>query len=148
MNRDIHLLELDLQVLREGLWRKSCCCLMGSVWGDKAQERERVYSCNVCDQAFKSIQMPSQLQIWQQQGNVFVCKGSTPTTASTDTISLCLASLTTGRVFATSCGTRTTIEEIILNLGGGGEEEDGSGQFQEEGRHPLPSQMEIYCVGF
>ena len=27
--------------------------------------------------------------------------------------------------------------------------EDGSGQLQEEGRHPLlSSQMEIYCVGF
>ena len=25
---------------------------------------------------------------------------------------------------------------------------DGSGQLQEEARHPLPSQMEIYCVGF
>ena len=31
---------------------------------------------------------------------------------------------------------------------GGGEGEDGSGQLQEEGRHPLPSQMKIYCVGF
>ena len=29
-----------------------------------------------------------------------------------------------------------------------GEEEDCSGQLQEEGRHTLPSQMEIYCVGF
>ena len=29
-------------------------------------------------------------------------------------------------------------------MGGGGEEEDGSGQLQEEGRHPLPSQKEIY----
>ena len=48
-------------------------------------------------------------------------------------------------------GARTTIEEIILNLnvwGGGGEEEDCSGQLQEEGRHPLASQMEIYLVGF
>ena len=33
-------------------------------------------------------------------------------------------------------------------VGGGGEEEDGPGQLQEEGRHPVPSQMEIYCVGF
>ena len=30
---------------------------------------------------------------------------------------------------------------------GGGEEEGVSGQLQEEGRHPLPFQMEIYCVG-
>ena len=33
-------------------------------------------------------------------------------------------------------------------MGGGGEEEDGFEQLQEEGRHPLPTQMEIYCVGF
>ena len=53
-----------------------------------------------------------------------VARSSTPTTASTDTLSLCVASLTTGRVFATSqCGARTTIEEIILNLNVWGEEE-------------------------
>ena len=79
-----------------------------------------------------------------------VARNSTPTTASTDTIRLCVASLNTGSVIATSpCGARTTIEEIIFNLsmwGGGGEEEDGSGQLQEEGRHPIASQMEIYCV--
>jgi hypothetical protein len=46
-----------------------------------------------------------------------VARSSTPITASTDTISLCVASLTTRRVFATSlCGARTTIEEIVLNL--------------------------------
>ena len=81
-----------------------------------------------------------------------VARGSTPTTASTDTISLCVAGLNTGRVFATSpCEARTTIEEIIFNLnvwGGGEEEEDCSGQLQEEGRHPLPSQMEINHVVF
>ena len=32
--------------------------------------------------------------------------------------------------------------------GGGGEEEDGSGHFQEEGRLLLESQSEIYCVCF
>ena len=53
-----------------------------------------------------------------------VARSSTPTTASTDTISLCVASLTTGRVFATSqCGARTTIDEIILNLKVWGDEE-------------------------
>jgi hypothetical protein len=53
-----------------------------------------------------------------------VAKSSTPTTASTDTISLCMTSLTTGRVFAISpCGARTTVEEIILNLNVWGEEE-------------------------
>ena len=53
-----------------------------------------------------------------------VARSSTPTTVSTNTIGLCVASLTTGRVFATSqCGARTTIEEIILYLNMWGEEE-------------------------
>jgi hypothetical protein len=61
---------------------------------------------------------------------------------------LCVASLTAGRVSATSpCGARTIIEEIIVKLNVWGEE-DVSGQLQKEGRHPLPSQMKIYCVGF
>ena len=34
------------------------------------------------------------------------------------------------------------------HVGGGGEEEAVSGQLQEEGRHPFPSQMEIFWVGF
>ena len=53
-----------------------------------------------------------------------VAKSATATTASKDTINLCVTSLTTGKVFATSpCGARTTIEEIILNLSVWGEEE-------------------------
>ena len=53
-----------------------------------------------------------------------LARSSTPTTASTDTISLCVTSLTTGRVLAISpCWARTTIEEIILNLNVWGEEE-------------------------
>ena len=47
---------LDLRVLRVGLWVNSCCCWMGSVWRDKAQERERVQPCNVCEKAFKFCQ--------------------------------------------------------------------------------------------
>ena len=31
---------------------------------------------------------------------------------------------------------------------GGGEEMDGSVQLQEEGRHPLPSQFEIFYLVF
>ena len=70
--------------------------------------------------------MPSQHKVLQYSGHVFACKGcgknfNPPTTASTDTTRLCVASLTTGIVFATSpCGARTTIEEIILNLNCGG----------------------------
>ena len=97
--------QLDLQVLREGLWGKSCCCWMGSGWGDKAEERERIHPCNVCDKAFKSLQIASQYKIWQHTGNVFACRccgkkfNPNKSKASTDTISLCVASLNTGRVW-------------------------------------------------
>ena len=66
-------------------------------------------------------------------------RSSTPTTASTDTIRLCGESLTTGQGPPLRRSKR---------VAAGGEEEDGSGQVLEEGRHPLPSQMEIYRVGF
>ena len=52
-----------------------------------------------------------------------VTRSSRPTTVSTDTRSFYLANLTTGRAFATSlCEDRITIEEIILNMKGRGEE--------------------------
>ena len=102
-----------------------------SVRVQSPRERERVHPCNVCDKTFKSLQMPSQHKIWQHSGHVFACKGCGKKFNPNNSInrhSLCVASLATGRVFATSpCGARTTIEEIILNLnvcGGGGEEED------------------------
>ena len=46
---------------------------MWSVWGNKAQEREREDSpCNVCDKASKSLPTPNQNKIWQLSGHVFV----------------------------------------------------------------------------
>ena len=36
--------QLDLQVSRAGLWGKSSYCWIGSVWGDKTQERERRFT--------------------------------------------------------------------------------------------------------
>ena len=96
---------------------------MGTVWGDKAQERQRVHPCNVCDKAFKYLPTPNQHTIWQYSSHV-VARILRPTTASTDTRSLCVASLTTGKAFSASpCGARTSIEEIILNLNVWGEEE-------------------------
>ena len=62
-----------------------------------------------------------------------VVKSSTPTTASTDTISLCGESPTTGQ------GDHPQSERV----GGGGEV-----LVLEEGIHPVPSEIEIYCVGF
>ena len=52
---------------------------MGPVLGEKAHKRERereeVHPCNVCDKAFKYMQMPNQHTIWQHSGHVFVFKG-------------------------------------------------------------------------
>ena len=67
-----------------------------------------------------------------------VGRSSRPTTASTDTRSFLVECLTTGRVFATS----------LCRARGGEEEKDCSVQLQEEGRHPLPSQLEIYYLVF
>ena len=52
-----------------------------------------------------------------------VAKSSRSTKASTDTRSLSAASLAIGRAFSSSCGARTIIKEIILNLNMRGEEE-------------------------
>ena len=46
-----------------------------SVGGQSTRERERVHPCNVCDKAFKSLQIPSQHKVWQHSGHVFACKG-------------------------------------------------------------------------
>ena len=59
---------LDLKMLRAGLWGNSCCCWMGSVLRDNTHKRERVHPCNVCDKAFKSLQTPNQHTIWQHSG--------------------------------------------------------------------------------
>ena len=66
---------LDLKMSSTGLWGNSCCCCMGSVWGDKAHKRERAHPCNLCDKAFKYFETPKQHTVWQHSGHVFVCKG-------------------------------------------------------------------------
>ena len=55
MNRGAHLLATGPAGVDKVLIR--------SVWGDKAQERERVQPCNVYDKAFNSLQMLSQYKI-------------------------------------------------------------------------------------
>ena len=101
MNRGAHLLDLVFGLV--------CCCWMGSVCGDKAQERERVHLCNFCHKGFNSLQILSQHKIWQHSGHVFACKG---------------CGKKFRKSFCTSpCGARTTIEDIILNLKVWGEEE-------------------------
>ena len=113
-----------------GLCGNLCCCWMGTVrgWNSKI-EREMVHPCNVCDKALSSLcqQLPS-----AKFGSIVamcftamvVARSSTPTTLSTDTWSLCVASHTIGIVFASLwCGTWITIEKIILNMNVRGEEE-------------------------
>ena len=91
---------------------------MGSVWGDKAQERERVHPCNVCDKAFKSLPTPNQHKIWQHSGHVFVCKGCGKKFKTNNSINS-HKKLVFGKPhhMKSFCNfARTTIEEIILNL--------------------------------
>ena len=100
---------------------------MGSAWVDKAQEREGGFTpvmyvtrlLNLC-QRLTSTKFGSILSMCLFAR--VVARSSTIPTASTDKRSLCVASLTTGRAFATyPCGATTTIEEIILNLNVSGE---------------------------
>ena len=111
-----------------GSWGKSCWWI-GSVWGDTAQERESGFTpiisltklSSLC-KCLASTKFGSTVKMCLPAR--VVARSSTLTTSSTDTIGLCVASLTTGRVFPTSSSeARTTIEEIILNLNVWGEEE-------------------------
>ena len=129
---------------------------MGSVWGDKAQERKRVHPCNVCDKAFKSLPMTSQHSIWQHCSHVFACKGCgkkfNPNNSINRHNNLVFGKPHHGKSFChiSMWGKDHHREDHSQSehVGGGGEEEDGSGQLQEEDRLPLLSQMEIYYVGF
>ena len=102
---------------------------MGSVWaGDKAQERENFCLCNVCDKAFKSLQMPSQHNIWQHSGHVFACKGCgkkfNPNNSINRHNKLVHGKPHHRKSFChISIWARTNIEEIILNLNVWGEKE-------------------------
>ena len=90
---------------------------MGSGWPGKAQERERgltpemsVTKLSSLCKCLASIKFGSTVEMCLPAR--FVARSYTPTTAAIDTISLSVASLTIGRVFAASpCGART-----ILNL--------------------------------
>ena len=78
MNRGAHLLATGPVGVEGRFVREIMLLLYGiSVGGGKAQERERerVHPCNVCQKAFKSLQMLSQHKIWQHSKNVFACKG-------------------------------------------------------------------------
>ena len=151
-----HLMAPGLVVV-EGMFVREIMLLLdgisvgGQITREREREREREgHPCNVCDKAVKFCKCLASTKYCSTMAMclpaMVLARSSTPPTASTDTISLCMASLTTGRVFATSpCGGDHPQSEHVV---GGGEEEDGSGQLQEEGRHPSPSQMKIDCVGF
>ena len=100
-----------------------------------AHKREGVHPCIVCDKAFKSLQMANQHTNWPHSGQAFVCKGCGKKFKTNNSINrhkhFLVASLTTERAIVTfPCGAK--------------EENEGSVQLQEEGRHPLPSQLKIY----
>ena len=75
MKRVAHLLIPGPEDVEGGFVRNSCCCWMGSVWGDKSHKRKRGHPCNISDKAFKSLRTPTQHTIWQHSGHAFVCKG-------------------------------------------------------------------------
>ena len=93
------------------MWENSFCCWIGSLWGDKAQERDRVHPCN-----FKA---------WQHSGHVFVCKGCCNKFGPNNSINR-HTKLLSGKPhhrntfkkkkhFSTQpCGERITTEEILL----------------------------------
>ena len=76
MKRGAHLLAPGPAGV-EGRFVKEIMLLLDgiSVWGTKHKREKRFHHCNVCDKAFKSLQMPSQHKVWQHSGHVFACKG-------------------------------------------------------------------------
>ena len=97
-------------------------------------------TCNVCDKAFKSLQMPKEHTVLHHSGHVFVYKGC-------------------GKKFKTNnstnrhqkfFGSKPHHKKSFYNLSmwGKGEREEkaGSAQLKEESRHPLPSQLETYYL--
>ena len=69
MKRGAHLLAAGPAGVEGRFVREIMLLLGGSVWGDKAQERERVHPCNVCEKAFKSLQMPRHHKLGQHSGH-------------------------------------------------------------------------------
>ena len=94
---------------------------MGSVWGNKAQEKESrltpVMSVTKFSRFYQRLTSTKFGDTMDMCLSTRVVARSSTPTALRDTRSFGVASLTTGRAFATfPCGARTTIEAIILNL--------------------------------
>ena len=76
MKRGAHLLAPGPACVEGRFVREIMFLLDGiSVGGKITREREGVHPYNLCDKAFKSLQMPRQHKIWQHSGDVFACKG-------------------------------------------------------------------------
>ena len=129
MKRGAHLLQVGPAGVKGRFLREIMLLLDGiSVGGQTTREGERVHPCNVCDKAFKSLQMPSQHKIWRHSANVFACKGCGKKFHPNNSINrhnrlVCGKPHHRKSFCHFSMWARTTIEEIILNLNVRGEEE-------------------------
>ena len=88
--------------------------------------------------AFKSLQTPNQHIFWQHSGPVFVCNGCGKKFKTNNSKKLCHFKPHQRKSFC----------NFSMWGNGGGEEKDKSVQLQEEGRHPLQSQLEISYLYF
>ena len=93
--------------------------------------RERYYPCNVCDKAFKSLQMPNQHKICKGCGKKFKTQNSINRHKM---------------LFGFPPHHRKSFCNFFMRGKGGGGDPDGSIQLQKEGKHSLPSQLKIYYL--
>ena len=101
--------------------------------------------CNVCDKALKSLPTLHQHMIWQHIGHVFVCKvcGKTNNSIKRHKKFVCGKPRHRKSFCNFSMWSKDHHRGDDLQSerdGKGGEEDDGSGQLQEEGRYPLTTQ--------
>ena len=98
MKRGVHLLAHVPVGVKGRCGREIFFMLDGISVGKKKKRRETIHHCSVCERAFKYLPTPNQLIVWEHNGKLFsarvVARSLTPTTASTDTRSLCMASFT------------------------------------------------------
>ena len=141
MKRGAHLLAPGPENIKGGFVRKFMLLLDGINVGDEAHKKERVHPCNVCDKAVKSLQRTNQHTIWQHSGQMFAWKGCGKKFKTNNSINR------TKKLFGCKPHHRKSV--CNFDMWGKGvkrEKKDCFVQLKEEGRHPLPSQSEIYYL--